>query len=180
MVSEEKLVAKAKKGDLKAMEALYNKYVDRIYRFLYSRVESREDAEDLTSQTFLAVLEGISCFENQSSFVHWVFSIARHKLNDFLRIKYKMSHTELNEYTMPFENEVFSETSEELLRSMWKIIGRLPKKYKRVLELRFRDQLNTNEIAKMLGLSEVNVKVIQHRAIQKAIQMASDLNINNN
>lgn len=175
-VNDKGLVAKAKKGDLRAMEALYNKYVDRVYRFLYSRTESKEDAEDITAETFLAVVERIDRFENKSSFIHWVFSIAHNKLNDFLRTKYKMNQTELNEYVLPFTSELVSGTSQELLMSMWKIIEKLPEKYRRVLELRFKKRLSLKEVAKVLKLSESNVKVIQHRAIQKAEQIASNLN----
>lgn len=175
-MDEVKLIEKARKGDRKAMEALYNKHVDRIYRFLYSRVESKEDAEDLTAQTFLSVVEGIEDFESRSSFAHWVFSIARHKLNDFLRRKYMLHQVELNAYTTPFEEEITSETSDELLRAVWSIVKKLPERYRKVLTLRFKEQLSVEEVARRLGVSETNVKVIQHRAIKKAANIALKLN----
>ena len=64
---------------------LYHRYLDRIYHYHLVRTGSVEDAQDLTSQTFLAALEHIDAYRGQSSFCRWLFSIAGHKLVDYYR-----------------------------------------------------------------------------------------------
>lgn len=81
---EEQLVFQAAK-DPQAFDELYRKYVNRVYAYHLVRTANREEAEDLTSLTFLAALEGIKGYRHQSCFPVWLFGIARRKLIDHYR-----------------------------------------------------------------------------------------------
>src|SRR5690349_24085090 len=80
------LVAKAQQGDREALEALYLLHFDRIYSYLHMSVGNRHDAEDLTTQTFLKMLEAIGRFRWQSApFSAWLFRIAHNLAMDHFR-----------------------------------------------------------------------------------------------
>ncbi len=85
---EERLVAEARR-DRGAFVQLYDRYLTPIYRYLLSRVGNRQDAEDLTSQVFLAALERFGQYQGRGkSFAAWLFTIARNKAIDFFRARH--------------------------------------------------------------------------------------------
>src|SRR5713226_9160849 len=80
------LVARAQQGDRDALEELYLLHFDRIYGYLHMTVGNRHDAEDLTTQTFLKMLESIQRFRWQSApFSAWLFRIAHNLSMDHFR-----------------------------------------------------------------------------------------------
>src|SRR6266540_6231214 len=81
-----RLVERAQEGDREALEELYLLHFDRIYSYLHMSVGNRHDAEDLTTQTFLKMLESIKRFRWQSSpFSAWLFRIAHNVAMDHFR-----------------------------------------------------------------------------------------------
>src|SRR4026207_657093 len=81
-----KLVARGRQGDRAALEELYLVPFDRIYSYLHMTVGNRHDAEDLTTQTFLRMLESIGKFRFQSApFSAWLFRIAHNLSMDHFR-----------------------------------------------------------------------------------------------
>src|ERR687884_30599 len=81
-----KLVERAQNGDREALEELYLLHFDRIYSYLHMTVGNRHDAEDLTTQTFLKMLESIGRFQWRSvPFSAWLFRIAHNVAMDFFR-----------------------------------------------------------------------------------------------
>src|SRR6201998_2558405 len=82
------LVARGKQGDRDALEELYLMHFDRIYSYLHVSVGNRHDAEDLTTQTFLKMLEKIGTFKWQSApFSAWLFRVADHLARDHFRAR---------------------------------------------------------------------------------------------
>ena len=80
------LVARAQAGDREAIEELYLLHFDRIYSYLHMTVGNRHDAEDLTTQTFLKMLESIGRFRWQAApFSAWLFRIAHNLSMDHFR-----------------------------------------------------------------------------------------------
>lgn len=86
VVDDAALVRRAQQ-DLSHFSELYQRHGQRVYRYLLSRVGNVHDAQDLTSQTFIAAMEGIHNFRGNSAFTTWLLGIARHKAADQFRLR---------------------------------------------------------------------------------------------
>src|SRR6059058_4495927 len=162
------LVERAQKGDRSALEELYLIHFDRIYSYLHVSVGNRHDAEDLTTQTFLKMLEKIGSFKWQSApFSAWLFRIAHNLAMDHFRARRRWQPEE--EVPEPPGEE---EPSAELAamktigrESMLKLIERLSPEQQQVLTLKFVFNLPNAEVAAILDKTEGAIKSLQHRAL---------------
>jgi RNA polymerase sigma-70 factor (ECF subfamily) len=160
--NEDLLVSLAVK-DPQAFEDLYRKYVDRVYVYHLARTTSREEAEDLTSQTFLAALEGISGYRKQGSFAAWIFSIARRKLVDHYR---RPKNVPL-EFAEPTESNLDDEIDLRLsLQQINHAFLNIAPDRVEALCLRIFGQLSTAETGQILSKSEGAVRNLVYRALQ--------------
>ena len=152
-------------------------FVDPIYRFLYSRLGNREDAEDLTSEVFLKAARHLDSERSESSRAAWLFTVARTVLADHWRRYYRTgfpvpfqdAHGDLSGQAEPPQP---AGDSAPLVAA---ILESLPERDRRVLELRFLHAYSIRETARELGVTPENVKVIQHRALAKAARAGSGL-----
>jgi RNA polymerase sigma-70 factor (ECF subfamily) len=87
----ENLISKASKGDKQAFELLMGTYLKVIYNYIHIHVKNHEDIQDIVQETMLAVWSGLKSFGNNSSFRTWIIGIARRKICDYYRSKYKIS-----------------------------------------------------------------------------------------
>jgi RNA polymerase sigma-70 factor, ECF subfamily len=78
--SDEELVHLAKQ-ETTAFAELYHRHINRVYRYHLARLGRTADAQDLTAQTFLAALEGITSYRGSGSFAAWLMGIAHNKLS---------------------------------------------------------------------------------------------------
>ena len=162
------LVARGQQGDRDALEELYLIHFDRIYSYLHVSVGNRHDAEDLTTQTFLKMLEKIGSFKWQSApFSAWLFRIAHNLAMDHFRARRRWQPEE--EVPEPPGEE---EPSAELVamqtigrESMLKLIDRLSPEQQQVLTLKFVFNFANAEAATILGKTEGAIKSLQHRAL---------------
>jgi RNA polymerase sigma-70 factor, ECF subfamily len=162
------LVARGQQGDRDALEELYLIHFDRIYSYLHVSVGNRHDAEDLTTQTFLKMLEKIGSFKWQSApFSAWLFRIAHNLAMDHFRSRRRWQPEE--EVPEPPGEE---EPSAELAamqtigrESMLKLIERLSPEQQQVLTLKFVFNLPNAEVAAILDKTEGAIKSLQHRAL---------------
>ena len=173
-----RLVELAKKGDREALEALYLLHFDRIYSYLHMSVGNRHDAEDLTTQTFLKMLEAIGRFRWRSApFSAWLFRIAHNLAMDHFRARRRWQPEE-EVPEPPGEEEPSAElTAMQTIgrESMLKLIDRLSPEQQQVLTLKFVFNFANADVAKILDKTEGAIKSLQHRALaslQK--QLASD------
>ena len=147
------LVARAQQADREALEELYLLHFDRIYSYLHLTVGNRHDAEDLTTQTFLKMLESIGKFRWQSApFSAWLFRIA-HNLS--------MDHFRANRRWQPEEEALHSIGRE----SMLELIDKLSPEQQQVLTLKFVFNFPNGDVATILGKTEGALKSLQHRAL---------------
>ena len=162
------LVARGQQGDRDALEELYLIHFDRIYSYLHVSVGNRHDAEDLTTQTFLKMLEKIGTFKWQSApFSAWLFRIAHNLAMDHFRSRRRWQPEE--EVPEPPGEE---EPSAELVamktigrESMLKLIEGLSPEQQQVLTLKFVFNLPNAEVAAILDKTEGAIKSLQHRAL---------------
>ena len=162
------LVERAQDGDREALEELYLIHFDRIYSYLHMTVGNRHDAEDLTTQTFMRMLESIGKFRFQSApFSAWLFRIA-HNLS--------MDHFRANRRWQPEEDVPEPHGSEERSaedaafqsigrQSMLELIDSLSEEQQQVLTLKFVFNFSNGEAATILDKTEGAVKSLQHRAL---------------
>jgi RNA polymerase sigma-70 factor (ECF subfamily) len=162
------LVERAQNGQREALEELYLLHFDRIYGYLHLSVGNRHDAEDLTTQTFLKMLEAIGRFRWKSApFSAWLFRIAHNLAMDHFRAARRWQPEE----EVPEPDDAQESSAEEAAlesigrRSMIELIEKLSPEQKQVLTLKFVFNFSNGEAATILGKTEGAVKSLQHRAL---------------
>jgi len=163
-----RLVERAQQGDRQALEELYLMHFDRIYSYLQMSVGNRHDAEDLTNQTFVKMLESIERFEWRKVPVSaWLFRIAHNLAMDHFRSRRRWQPEE--EPPEPPDAEERSAEEEALhsigRQSMLEMIEDLSQDQQQVLTLKFVFNFSNGEVATILGKTEGAIKSLQHRAL---------------
>jgi RNA polymerase sigma-70 factor (ECF subfamily) len=163
-----KLVDRAQRGDRDALEELYLIHFDRIYSYLHMSVGNKHDAEDLTTQTFLKMLESIKRFRWQSApFSAWLFRIAHNLAMDHFRARRRWQPEE--EVPEPVGSEEPSAELEAMQsigrQSMMELIDKLSPEQQQVLTLKFVFNFPNADVATILEKTEGAIKSLQHRAL---------------
>jgi RNA polymerase sigma-70 factor (ECF subfamily) len=163
--------------DANSLQALYEQHLAAIYRFVYSKVGNREEAEDLTSQVFLKAVRGLDQSHDPASTLSWLFQVARTTIADHWRAFYQLPARSLDDlldagWEGPLQVTP-AETSSSSGERVQAILVRLPERYRDVLSYRFLLNYSVRETAARMGLSEANVKVLQFRALRKANELES-------
>jgi RNA polymerase sigma-70 factor, ECF subfamily len=162
------LVDRAKEGDREAFDELYRLHVDAIYRYLHIRVGDSHDAEDLTTQTFLKMLESIGRYNRRSvPFGAWLFRIAHNLAMDHFRAARRWRPAdEVPEQMGGHERSAEERALDSLAnKRMLKLMNRLSDDQQKVLTLKFVLDYSNAEAATILGKTEGSVKSLQHRAL---------------
>jgi RNA polymerase sigma-70 factor, ECF subfamily len=162
------LVERAQQGDRAALEDLYLIHFDRIYGYLHVSVGNRQDAEDLTTQTFLKMLESIGKFRWQSApFSAWLFRIAHNLAMDHFRAGKRWQPEEEVPELEPDESTSAEAGALESIgrKSMLELIDDLSPEQQQVLTLKFVFNFANAETATILGKTEGAIKSLQHRAL---------------
>jgi RNA polymerase sigma-70 factor (ECF subfamily) len=162
------LVEQAQKGDRNALEELYLIHFDRIYSYLHVSVGNRHDAEDLTTQTFLKMLEAIGRFRWQSApFSAWLFRIAHNLAMDHFRANKRWQPEEDVPEPDPDESTSAEHGALQAIgqKSMLDLIEDLSPEQQQVLTLKFVFNFANAEAATILGKTEGAIKSLQHRAL---------------
>jgi RNA polymerase sigma-70 factor, ECF subfamily len=162
------LVERAQQSDRAALEELYLLHFDRIYSYLHMSVGSRHDAEDLTTQTFVKMLESIRRFRWQSvPFSAWLFRIAHNLAMDHFRASRRWQpEEEIPESVQGEETSAEEQALESMGEAgMLELIERLSPEQRQVLTLKFVFRFSNGEAAAILGKTEGAVKSLQHRAL---------------
>lgn len=154
----------------KAFGEIYDKYIDKIYRFIFLKVNSREAAEDLCSETFLKtwnVFRGDSKaeIENIQAFL---YKVARNLVTDYYRKNNRaqivpMENIQLINHRIDLEKDAALRSD---LNTVSRAIAELKDDYQNVLIWRYLDDLSVSEIGQLLGRTESATRVLLHRAIK--------------
>jgi RNA polymerase sigma-70 factor (ECF subfamily) len=160
------LVAQAKAGDGNAVAALYQIHVQRVFRYIMTRVSSIADAEDLTAEVFVRMVKGLPTYQiTGAPFEAWLYRIAMSRVNDFYR-RNRHPQTQLDETfsdgaPLPEEQILQNQALEHLRTALQK----LPEEHQLILILRFVERKSHSEVAEILGKTIPAVKSAQHRAL---------------
>jgi RNA polymerase sigma-70 factor (ECF subfamily) len=152
-----------------AFGELYERYVDKIYRYIYYRVGNSEDAEDLTSRVFFRAMAHVEHYEDRGlPFQAWLYRIAHNLVANHHRDKERRKVIPLNEY---IANQLFSSDPEhktvekqesERLKA---VVHQLPEERQQLLLLKFVHHLSNAEIGEIMGKTEGAIKSLYHRTL---------------
>jgi RNA polymerase sigma-70 factor (ECF subfamily) len=152
--------------DRAAFAELYKRNVEKVYRYFIFKVGNQQDAQELTSQTFLAALENIASYRREGSFSGWLFGIASRKAARFFHQK-KYNPIELTEdvaaHLPPLDHAV--EQGLELSRVM-SALNHLSNARAEAIRLYFFSSLSVVEVAEVMGKSQPSIRMLLHRGIR--------------
>jgi len=163
-----RLVEQAQRGDRHALEELYLLHFDRIYSYLHMSVGNRHDAEDLTTQVFVKMLESIGKFRWRSApFSAWLFRIAHNLAMDHFRANRRWQPEEEVPEPDPGEGSAAEQEALESIgrQSMLQLIEKLSHEQQQVLTLKFVFNFSNADAATILDKTDGAIKSLQHRAL---------------
>jgi RNA polymerase sigma-70 factor (ECF subfamily) len=155
-------------------EALYEENISPIYAFIYSKVGHREAAQDLTADVFVKAFALVDRTQSRATIRSWLYHIARTTVADYWRAMLRSRVIPLDEMRERLREPDATPDDgglpnpRDVAARARTLLDRLPANYREVLALRFLRGYSVRDTAVALGLSEGNVKVLQHRAIRKA------------
>ncbi len=162
-------------ANVQEFQTFYQENLSLIYRYVYSKVGNREEAEDLTSQIFLKAVRGVDTERGAQSMQKWLFQVARTTIADYWRAHYRVAVNSLEElleagWEGPADEEPAAMDGKPQDR-VQRILQALPEHYREVLTCRFLLNLSIRDTAMRMNLTEANVKVLQFRALKRAADL---------
>jgi RNA polymerase sigma-70 factor (ECF subfamily) len=166
--SDDALIRRAQALDPGALAELYDRHFDGIYRYLFTRVRHQADAEDLTEQVFLKMVDSIERYRPRGvAFSSWLYRIAHNLLVD----RYRRAGREAVELTDQVRDirphadpAAMAQSSEDRFRLL-EAIHRLTPEQQQVITMRFIDNLDVDEIARLTRRRPGAIHSMQHRAL---------------
>jgi len=176
--SDEKIIDEISQGNQDAFGFLYERYVDRIYNYIYYRTGNPHDAEDLTARVFYRAMRHIHNYSNRGlPLSAWLYRIAHNLVANWHRDNSRRKEVPLDEGFMsseridhPEHELVKSEESERLMA----LVRKLPSDRQQLLILKFIDHLSNAEIGQIMGRTEGAVKSLYHRTL---MSLRDDVNL---
>lgn len=170
-LADNELVELAKQ-DKEAFGEIYERYVEKIYKYIYYRTGNAEDAEDLTARVFFRAMAHVENFEDRGvPFQAWLYRIAHNLVANHHRDRGRRKIIPLDEYIVsslstggPDGPERTAEVNEERERLLI-AVRRLPDDRQQLLLLKFVDRLSNAEIGEIMGRTEGAVKSLYHRTL---------------
>lgn len=166
------LVVGAQKGDARSFASLYEHFFDQIFRYVSFKVGNSTEAEDITGEVFVRMLERITSYKPQGyPFSSWLFRVAHNLVVDYFRKngKRKFTNLETVETTLgqaPLDIEGHVDQQMAMVQ-VYKAMDDLTDLQREVISLRFAGGLSIAEAAKAVGKKENAVKALQHAGVKK-------------
>jgi RNA polymerase sigma-70 factor (ECF subfamily) len=167
--NEDELLVLAAQGDQESFGVLYERYVNRIYSYIYYRTGNTHDAEDLTARVFYRAMRHIRNYNNRGlPFSAWLYRIAHNLVANWHRDNSRRKEIPLDDgYQIGHRGEhpehllVISEEQEKLMV----VVRCLPADRQQLLILKFVDHLSNAEIGQIMGRTEGAIKSLYHRTL---------------
>ncbi len=166
----------AAREDPKEFGSLYNLYVERVFKYLFSRVGNVKEAEDITSQTFLAAFESFRHYRHDGHFSSWLFTIARNKAMDHFRRRKNLLFLEKADEVSQSQEPLQAIIQSEQSAALGQLIATLPEDERELLRLRFLAEMSFVEIARLLHRNGDAVKKSIYRLLAR---LHSQLEVSN-
>lgn len=168
-LNDDSALERAIQGDSEAFGELYERYVGRIYNYIYYRTGNVYDAEDLTERVFMRALRHIRNYNHRGlPFSAWLYRIAHNLVANWHRDNSRRKEIPLEDGILsshpggfPESEVVQSEEQEHLLR----VLRSLPAERQQLIILKFVDHMSNAEIGQVMGRTEGAVKSLYHRTL---------------
>ena len=166
---DDKVLVELAKDDKEAFGELYERYMPKIYNYIYYRTSNQHDAEDLTARVFFRAMSHIGNYVDKGvPFQAWLYRIAHNLVANWHRDQGRRKVIALDDYvahTLKSEapDRVVEETEEQ--EKLMEAIQRLPEERQQLLLLKFIDQLSNAEIGEIMDRTEGAIKSLYHRTL---------------
>ena len=172
-------ITKVIKGDVNAFTYLVDNYKNMVFSLAFKMTKNREEAEEISQDTFIKAFKNLSKFKGDSKFSTWLYRIAYHtSLDNIKKNRNNNSTFEINEITF---NQI--EAVETILQGIDRkerasimdlCLQKLPEEERTVIWMFYYDELSLKEIIEVTGLSEANLKVKLHRARKRLLTIVKE------
>jgi len=167
-ITDQELVLLIKGEEKDAFRELFNRYVPRIYKFAFSYLKNKNDAEEIVQNVFLKVWEKRSSIKASENIKAFIFTITANKIYDFIRRK-NIEHS-FHNYSILNQgnNENNSWNSivyKEVQQTIFNLANKLPSQQQKVFNLSKMEGLTNDEIAIRMGISKRTVENDLYRAV---------------
>lgn len=167
--NDEALLVEQAKSDPKAFGHLYEKYVQKIYNYIYYRTGNHHDAEDLTAKMFQRAMNHISRYEQRGlPFSAWLYRIAHNVVANWHRDRSRRKVIALDELALHSQHRQSPESlleEDEERNELLRVIRRLPADRQELLILKFVEGMSNEAIGEIMGRSEGAIKSLYHRTL---------------
>jgi RNA polymerase sigma-70 factor (ECF subfamily) len=172
-------IAKVINGDTNAFASLVDAYKNMVFSLAFKMTKNREEAEEISQDSFIKAYKNLSKFKGDSKFSTWLYRIAYHTcLDNIKKNKYHNNTFEINEIT--FNQIKATETilegieRKERAKIMEICLDKLPDEERIIIWMFYYDELSLKEIMEVTSLSEANLKVKLHRARKKLLTIVEE------
>jgi RNA polymerase sigma-70 factor (ECF subfamily) len=166
--SEAELIEQARL-DPTAFGLLYDRYVQRVYRFVSSRVHESSLAEDITEDVFFSALKAMATYRyTGASFSSWLYRIATNAVcSHYRRCRNELDLETLTDLADATESVLDAVVRRARSQRIWEAIGRLPSRQREAMTLKFSADLSTQDVGRIMGTSPGAIKLLIFRAVQE-------------
>jgi len=172
-------IEKILKGDVNAFSFLVDNYKNMVFSLAFKMTKSREEAEEVSQDTFIKAYKNLSKFNGDSKFSTWLYRIAYHTSLDAIKRNKKTTNTiDINEVTFnqikSVEHILEGIERKERAELMDACLQRLSNEERSIIWMFYYDELSLKEIIEVTGLHEANIKVKLHRARKKLLTIVKE------
>lgn len=177
-IKDKILIKRTQKNDKDAFGKIYDQYVKKIYRFIFFKVPTKEQAEDLTHETFVNLLVHIRTGERQiENLQAFIYKIARNLIAEYYQSQHRfenqieelLSNDELNEQEVVDGADVVGELDQNI--DVEKVLAAIQKinneDYREIILLRYVEDMDFDEIGTVMNKNSGTLRVLLHRAMRE-------------
>jgi RNA polymerase sigma-70 factor (ECF subfamily) len=174
--TDQHYIRKTLQGDVNSFSVLIDRYQNLVYTVVLRVVKVKEEAEEVSQDTFMKAFESLKSYRGESKFSSWLYSIAYRKALDRVRKNSRMKPVELIEditekNVEAIDNALHFLEQKERNATIQKCIKQLPEKEAAIITFYYFDDMSVREISAITDLSEDNVKVKLHRSRKKLFSL---------
>jgi len=174
-IPEDELVRRIVAGEKQLFAIIVDRYKNKVFGLLRGMGASHPDAQDLAQDTFIRVYRYLATRREGSSFSAWIYTIAVNRMRDFMRQQKPVMVADTLELVEAAEEGTPENTvlQQEMKREIVQQLDRLPEAYRLVLLLKYTNELSYEEIARITGMNQLQVRNALYRG-KKALRKQMD------